>query len=92
VRIIANLCKADDPPPPPLIDRHALEKELAHLQNVLRELRAQLDNGRNQAANELNRGHTPNPHGLGEEINNIIPGQIQDVLNRVGDIKRILGN
>lgn len=43
--------------------------EIERLKQVERELRAQLDNGRRQAAREIAEGRTPNPHGLGREIN-----------------------
>ena len=68
-----------------------LQKELEHLRNVQNELRAQLDNGRAQAARELAEGRIPNPHGLGREINTTLPNEIRDVQQRINEINSQLG-
>jgi hypothetical protein len=60
------------------------------LNQVKRELRTQLDNGRNQAAQEMDRGITPNPHGLGKEINETIPEEIRKVEQRINEIMKTL--
>jgi hypothetical protein len=71
-------------------DRRPLEKEREHLRQVERELREQLDNGRRQAEREIREGRTPNPYGLGREINETLPNEINDVQNRLNEINRLL--
>ncbi len=57
------------------------------LENVKKELETQLDNGRRQAEWELRNGHTPNPHGLGKEISELIPKQITEVTKQIVKLK-----
>lgn len=59
------------------------------MRQVEKELRKQLDNGRNQAAREVRDGHTPNPHGLGREITETIPNQIDRVRREIQRLNRI---
>lgn len=64
-----------------LIEKKFLEKALA-------EDYAQLQNGRNQIARELNRGHTSNPHGLADEVNRTIPDRIrfkQEAIRKINE-------
>jgi hypothetical protein len=35
----------------------------------------------------LRDGHTPNPHGLGKEINELIPKQITEVTKQIAKTK-----
>ncbi len=99
-RVASNLSKLLKPKskneefcPPSLTpaQREALQRELDHLKQVEKELRIQLDNGRRQAARELSQGRAPNPHGLGKEINDLIPNEINKVIKRIREINQALG-
>jgi RHS repeat-associated protein len=64
-----------------------IKKEIDRLEQVKKELEIQLDKGRSQANRELRDGHTPNPHGLGLEINELIPKQISVVTKEIAKLK-----
>lgn len=90
-KISGSADNKENPPQTPKIDPEKLQKELENLKNVERDLRIQLDNGRAQAAREIAQGKTPNPHGLGYEINTSIPNEIKDVEQRIVKINQQLG-
>lgn len=75
------------PTPTPSQDVEAIEREIERLEQVEKELRTQLDNGRAHAAREIAEGRTPNPHGLGREINETIPAEIRAVQQQIRNLR-----
>jgi hypothetical protein len=85
-KTVKNACEIEN-----VVDKTSIEKELSHLRRVESELRTQLANGRRQAVQEIADGRIPNPHGLGKEIDTLIPREIDNVLKRINEINRLLG-
>ena len=63
-----------------------LSKDRRALEQVLQELRQQLDNGRNLAAKLKDQGLDVNPRGLGKEINEILPAEIAKAERRLAEV------
>jgi RHS repeat-associated protein len=71
--------------------KDALKKECDALKQSQKEDQIQLDNGRKLAEQLRKEGREPNPHGLGDEIENVIPKRIQDRQNRLDELERSMG-
>jgi RHS repeat-associated protein len=68
-----------------------LKKSKDHLERVIKELKEQLNNGKNQMAKERAQGHESNPHGLAREVNDLIPAEIKKAQDQLGKIDKLLG-
>jgi RHS repeat-associated protein len=93
IRAIASACsKSEDNSPATLsaAERDALEKELNHLRKVEDDLREQLDNGRNSVDWHRRMEGEPHQNGLGGEIYDRIPKEIQQAIQDQNRIRALL--
>jgi RHS repeat-associated protein len=64
----------------------ALNQQLKFQQQALNDVRTQLDNGRDLAARLYDLGSEPNAYGLGREINETLPAEIESMETRIQEL------